>query len=668
MKVWKLSLGTGEFNDIVYKEMLKSNVVSVHPETKAKGQSSKSQGENFLEAKKGDLFFLCRSNNSIELIGMFKDNFPLEAIDNNYAHDGWVDREFILINKATDSKGYNKKFVDSNGKQPWWHPGDNSTFIEVKDLKLFGNEVLKPVFNGLSIQELIHASRNKLKSLNMTAYKLQKLQKKFQKIYGKHNIQALIDTINRIEVIDIKKLLFHYKNIENIENNPVVLLRKKILEYILIHNNIDIETINQIKNDLDKKYKKDVYIRWSLFSILYPLFYFKYKDDVVAYLNRLVLLIRKKLKIEDFTSYTKPFHFDGANNFGKDIVWFAIYNTTYPSQKHAYQLLFSLENGKFKYGLFHNDKKNEDKRVERESLCFKDLIDTYQEYINIIKNDNSKEKAMLAEKTNLLECQKQIILQGPPGTGKTRLAKQIANFMINGEVDPKIDGIKDQVKLIQFHPSYSYEDFVRGIVAKSNGVKIEYKTENKILAEMAKQANEDLEKNGENANQYILIIDEINRANLSSVLGELIYALEYRDEAVESMYTLDDGTRDITLPSNLYIIGTMNTADRSVGHIDYAIRRRFAFEDVLPDISKINLEEGKNLFNKVEGIFQEISPDFNKEDVMLGHSYFIAENLEELEKKLEYQIEPLLKEYIKDGVLNENAKEKIDGLRTESDS
>ena len=122
------------YNDIVFKKMLENNVVSVHPRTKAKGQSNKSQGENFLEAEKGDLFFLCRSNNSIELIGMFKDNFPLDAMDNGYANNGWIDREFILINKASNSQGYNKKFVDSNGKQPWWHPGDNSTFIEVKDL------------------------------------------------------------------------------------------------------------------------------------------------------------------------------------------------------------------------------------------------------------------------------------------------------------------------------------------------------------------------------------------------------------------------------------------------------------------------------------------------------------------------------------------------------
>jgi len=267
---------------------------------------------------------------------------------------------------------------------------------------------------------------------------------------------------------------------------------------------------------------------------------------------------------------------------------------------------------------------------------------------------------------NLLKNRNQIILQGPPGTGKTRLAKQMAISMIkssypidtNEKIKNSLEKIgNDRVKLIQFHPSYSYEDFVRGIVADSSSGTIIYKTKDKILAQMAKTAQDDKDKK-----PYILIIDEINRANLSSVLGELIYALEYRDEAVESMYEIA-GSRKITLPSNLYIIGTMNTADRSVGHIDYAIRRRFAFESILPDESAIDLEEGKKLFKKVEKIFDDyISIEFDKNDVKLGHSYFIANDKNELEEKLKYQIKPLLREYLKDGVLRDEAKLEIDEL------
>jgi MoxR-like ATPase len=263
--------------------------------------------------------------------------------------------------------------------------------------------------------------------------------------------------------------------------------------------------------------------------------------------------------------------------------------------------------------------------------------------------------------TRLLVNQYQIILQGPPGTGKTRLAKMLANFMIDGSMNSEIDGsIKDRVKLIQFHPSYSYEDFVRGIVAKSNGTQIEYKVENKVLALMAKDAYIEYQKDKENAKPFVLIIDEINRANLSTVLGELIYALEYRGEPVESMYSEENDGNTIILPPNLYIIGTMNTADRSIGHIDYAIRRRFSFINVLPDESVVH-EQSK--FRDVLKIFDEhLSPEFKKENVMLGHSYFIADNESTLETKLQYQVLPLLKEYLSDGILLESAREIIQGL------
>ncbi|MCA4790430.1 MULTISPECIES: AAA family ATPase [Acinetobacter] len=216
-----------------------------------------------------------------------------------------------------------------------------------------------------------------------------------------------------------------------------------------------------------------------------------------------------------------------------------------------------------------------------------------------------------------------------------------------------------EYQIIQFHPAYSYEDFVRGIVAETNDSgNITYKVENKVLAEFAKKAQDN--PNG----KYVLIVDEINRANLPSVLGELIYALEYRGDAVTSMYEFE-GERNITLPKNLYIIGTMNTADRSVGHIDYAIRRRFAFVDILPDESIINNLKAKQLFNDVKLIFGNdyLSPDFKPNDVMIGHSYFLTKDENELKVKLDFEIKPILKEYLKDGILLESAAVHIENLK-----
>ncbi|WP_315030594.1 AAA family ATPase [Capnocytophaga leadbetteri] len=361
------------------------------------------------------------------------------------------------------------------------------------------------------------------------------------------------------------------------------------------------------------------------------------------------------------------------------------------------------------------------------------------------------EKDKIDDIISLLHYKPQIILQGPPGTGKTREAKHIAKALLGLGENDSLEG-NEQFKLIQFHPSYSYEDFVRGIIAENTDDNISYVTKDKILAEFAKKALEDpyelikwedfrdylikereknenvffdkketikfdsikkyddgeaiyvqcLENNkwkvGENGlnlpknftnenlydnfvtfkeNQkkkdgywsdivdyfidwakkfkkkpYVLVIDEINRANLSAVLGELIYALEYRGEAVQSMYAID-GENNLILPPNLYIIGTMNTADRSVGHIDYAIRRRFAFVNILPKdlTNELGDQFESALFAKVTNLFNtNLSSEFKKEEVQLGHSYFITKNTP-IDIRWEYEIKPILLEYAKDGIL-----------------
>ena len=246
---------------------------------------------------------------------------------------------------------------------------------------------------------------------------------------------------------------------------------------------------------------------------------------------------------------------------------------------------------------------------------------------------------------------------------KNEFAKIIwSNFNLkSGEELTKTKEVltRGEYEIVQFHPAYTYEDFVRGIVAKTNDDgNISYEVENKTLAKFAKKAMENPNGN------YVLIIDEINRANLPAVLGELIYALEYRDDdSIKSMYEYK-GKRSINLPTNLYIIGTMNTADRSVGHIDYAIRRRFAFVDVLPDATVITSNKAKNLFEKVANLFSSeyLSPDFHKNDVQIGHSYFIVDDESELRTKWLYEIKPILNEYIKDGILLSEAQEVVDSL------
>lgn len=427
----------------------------------------------------------------------------------------------------------------------------------------------------------------------------------------------------------------------------------------------------------------------------------------------------------------------------------------------------------------------------------------------ILVSDKSKIEGNFAKFDKIIERLKEIrenaILINTNGQHPYEIA--VAKFIFSNILKSN-----EQFKLLQFHPSYTYEDFVRGIVAESKGEKIEYKNVNKTLGLFAKEAlfnfkaslsdspeanleawidekfemfkneidaklpedqialsgditifevtdshfkyaekwktpgylkfvefkkvvkailqnelelsNKQLDKGKfihahyrytyynallklffeqytyekenikEEAKNYVLIIDEINRANLSSVLGELIYALEYRGEEVESMYEVD-GSQKLILPPNLYIIGTMNTADRSVGHIDYAIRRRFAFVDVLPQKLK-NSDEiifDENLYKSVSELFVKdftleteynseniinnetyLSNEFSAKDVWLGHSYFIQKIKKDnqgniIEKipndmsvRLDYEIKPILMEYVRDGVLKQSAIEVIKKL------
>ena len=188
-----------------------------------------------------------------------------------------------------------------------------------------------------------------------------------------------------------------------------------------------------------------------------------------------------------------------------------------------------------------------------------------------------------------------------------------------------------------------------------------------------------------NKSPVVLIIDEINRGNISKIFGELITLLEVdkrKGKENEIEVILPYSKEKFSVPDNLYIIGTMNTADRSIGYIDYALRRRFAFITIKADKLAIenyydNINKNSdcknnaiNLFEKIEKLIKEnINEEFEANDIMIGHSYFMAQNFEELQNKLEYDIKPLLLEYFKDGILqlnkDEDLKDTINNLNYE---
>ncbi len=164
----------------------------------------------------------------------------------------------------------------------------------------------------------------------------------------------------------------------------------------------------------------------------------------------------------------------------------------------------------------------------------------------------------------LLEDKRQLILCGPPGTGKTFVARQLADWVANSP---------DRIERVQFHPSYAYEDFVEGIRPRLDGTSTAFELRNGPLKRIARAAAEDPE------HHFVLLIDEINRGNLAKIFGELYYLLEYRNHPL----TLPYSSEPFSLPPNVYLIGTMNTADRSIALVDLALRRRFHFVEFYPD-------------------------------------------------------------------------------------
>lgn len=246
----------------------------------------------------------------------------------------------------------------------------------------------------------------------------------------------------------------------------------------------------------------------------------------------------------------------------------------------------------------------------------------------------------------LLSERHYVVLQGPPGTGKTHMARELIATEYKGHG-----------RTIQFHANTTYENFVGGLAPKtsSESLGFQFSPQKGFLMQAAEQARA-------SSGKYLLHIDEINRADLSKVLGEAIYLLEPDDlegRAIDLPYKFEPPTRDrLSLPDNLHILGTMNTSDRSLAIVDIAIRRRFAFTKLWPQISVVE-HGGCDLMMMAFQRLLSIFVDHASEDAMNlvpGHSYFLEADEQKARRRLETTLKPLLEDYLEQGYVSSFAE------------
>ena len=280
--------------------------------------------------------------------------------------------------------------------------------------------------------------------------------------------------------------------------------------------------------------------------------------------------------------------------------------------------------------LFEDDTTEEAEETEIQYPCY-----TADDFLSEVYMSKANYETL----TNLLKNKKNIIMQGAPGVGKTFAAKRLAYSMM---------GVKDssRVMMVQFHQSYSYEDFIMGFRPASTG----FKLKKGPFYTFCKKAEMDIE------NDYFFIIDEINRGNLSKIFGELFMLIESDKRGVSLQLLYSD--EKFSVPSNVHIIGMMNTADRSLAMLDYALRRRFAFFEFSPAFEAEGFryyrqEKNNKKFDNLIATIEKLNNTIENDETLgrgfrIGHSYFCTENEIDdmwLNSVVTYEIVPLLNEY-----------------------
>jgi 5-methylcytosine-specific restriction protein B len=463
-------------------------------------------------------------------------------------------------------------------------------------------------------------------------------------------------------------------------------IRYDVLDAILDGDSVD---LNEIAERENANYEKNIMNSWDDYKILAQIYYNYAKDRIEAYVEDLLEYLRNEIDANQLSTHYVTYQ--GATNIPSTRSWAVLYPSVFGDHKSAYQLYIYFNPNKIEYGIDNgSDVPRKDYDSEsfdsEEEISIQGVVEAYKSWLNtfwrwneeLIEEPDSVEYDVLpwfeaVEKH--LQRKKQIVFHGPPGTGKTYGALNFAKWWIDRGLDEGEhfdDAVEDRLRMVTFHPTFSYEDFIEGITAKTRDGNLVYEPQAGVFKKMCEDAVEAYEQADSKADapRYILIIDEVNRGNIPKIFGETITLIENDKrlgEPNEMRDELPHSEGRLVVPPNLYIIGTMNTADRSIALVDAAIRRRFRFRHFPPNYevlydelgfegeqdvkTKATVEEGRDLgalsILALRAINKRIRDSGNLgKGKQVGHSYLIGGTTDaHLVESWKNEILPLLEEY-----------------------
>lgn len=565
----------------------------------------------------------------IPVIDVLKENKRLKPIE--------------LINLVCEKLNINKSDVENDLRIAYKSLIDGNILIN-KDKFLELNFDKNSFLNNLTEQEFYYICSKTYNDLNNKFLLNVKSVSDFsEKIIDFISDDGkLIDELSKTEKNILNSIINEYK-----DSNEII---KECAE-LLLNNKLTLKKLEIIKDDFKKKYKPKTITYLTNFEILFQIYFYKYSPIVKNYL--LIIseilkdeLLKRKIEINNIKILLNP---DDKTEKDKFKIIFQI--------DESKSLFLSINSNSIELGI-ENEGKNLEICVTENKNTFSLIFALYK--LNTFLNDEKKESFDLnfelnnifisTDKINKLIYsllyKKNVILKGPPGTGKTYIAKKICNMIAN-------KNNYENTEFIQFHQSYSYEEFIEGFKPLNNGT---FGIKKGIFYNFCKKAANDLN------NKYFLIIDEINRGNLSKIFGEILMLIESDKRCENYSITLTYSNEKFYIPENVYIIGTMNTADRSVAFVDYALRRRFAFIDIEPCFNEekfknylVNKSVNKEIINKIitkiSNLNTEIENDYRLgKEFKIGHSFFTSNidinniNLW-FNNIIENEIIPLINEY-----------------------